>query len=467
MRSRSISVVSCLAGLLALSQLKAQTQAQSAEAAAGVLQQGSVPRLIRYSGTLTATEVKPGALVGVEFAIYKEESGGVALWSEIQNVEADSSGHFSVLLGSTKNGGLPPDVLGIGEPRWLSATPVGAVAQPRALLVSVPYALRAEEALRIAGAPAGDLVRKSDLTDSVRAAIEAIQSDVTPGHPTPQATSGPTTFSGNNTSQIVYVKQTSTGKAIVASAPSAIGTVSTGGTAGVYGGASAATGIGVEGVATFTGSGASAGVSGTSSSTAGTGVEGLSKATTGVAFGVAGTASSATANAAGVSGVESATTGAVFGVTGSTSSTGPFAVGVQGFEGAATGQVAGVNGVTNSTGDGSTGVNGSEGATTGVVSGLNGKAQSTSNGSAGVNGSENATTGRYMVSAATRQAPGTDRLGSRVSKTPPPGTCLASPAARQAPVSFPLVSAVLKALPLVKCTASPGVRTAQATHLRE
>ena len=92
--------------------------------------------------------------MGVEFAIYKEESGGVALWTEIQNVEADLNGQFSALLGSTKNGGLTPEVLGIGEPRWLSVTPVGGAAQPRALLVSVPYALRAEEATRIAGAAA-------------------------------------------------------------------------------------------------------------------------------------------------------------------------------------------------------------------------------------------------------------------------------------------------------------------------
>jgi hypothetical protein len=80
MRNRSISIVGCFAGLLALSQLRAQTPAQSAEATAAVLQQGSVPRLIRFSGTLTAAEVKPGGLAGVEFAIYKEESGGVAIW---------------------------------------------------------------------------------------------------------------------------------------------------------------------------------------------------------------------------------------------------------------------------------------------------------------------------------------------------------------------------------------------------
>ena len=108
-----------------------------------------------------------------------------------------------------------PDVLGIGEPRWLIVTPVGGQAQPAVLLVSVPYALRAEEAVRIAGASAGDLVRKGDLTDSVREAIESIQSNGNAvSHPTPLASSGPTTFAGATTNQVVLVQQTSTGKAI-------------------------------------------------------------------------------------------------------------------------------------------------------------------------------------------------------------------------------------------------------------
>src|ERR1700722_5578027 len=163
MCNRRLCVVACFASLLALTPGMAQTQ--SAEVTASVVaQQGSeglqssVPRLIRFGGTLGEAEVKQGRLVGVEFALYKEESGGVALWSEIQNIEPDSSGHFTALLGATKNGGLPPDLLGDGEQRWLSVTPIGGQSQPRALPVSVPYALRAEEAMRVAGVPTSDLV---------------------------------------------------------------------------------------------------------------------------------------------------------------------------------------------------------------------------------------------------------------------------------------------------------------------
>ena len=299
MRNLSVCVVTCLASALALTQAMAQTEPQTAGSAAAVdrqpvseTPQGAVPRLIRFSGAVNPAEVKAGAPAGIEFAIYKEESGGAALWSEIQNVETDTSGHFTVLLGATKNGGVPPDALGIGESRWVGVTPSGGTPQPRVRLVSVPYALRAEEALRIAGAPASDFVRKADLTDSVREAMRTAKPDAAAGQGAQAAASGPTTFAGNTTTRIVAVQQNGTGKAIVATATSGIGTVSTGGSTGVYGGASAATGIGVQGVATAT-TGASTGVLGTSSSTAGIGVQGSVNAPTG----------------SGVFGVNNATTG--------------------------------------------------------------------------------------------------------------------------------------------------------------
>ncbi len=446
MRSSSVLIVTFFASLLALTPATAQTQPESAP--------GAVPRLIRLNGTLSAAELKPGGgLVGVELAIYKEETGGVALWSEIQNVEPDSTGHFTVLLGSTKNGGLPPDVLGFGEPRWLSVTPVGGQAQPPVLLVSVPYALRAEEAVRIAGSPASDFVRKGDLTDSVREAIRTIQPEAATGHATPNASSGPTTFTGSTTNQIVSVQQTGTGKAIVATAASGIGTNSTGGTtgvygtataatgigvrgsgvtAGVYGSASSATGIGVQGVATNT-SGKSTGVSGISASAAGTGVSGK-----GSAFGVTGTAANAggigvmgtstdiasingndfgvqgianDSTGAGVNGTNKALTGNAWGISGNSSSTSTSAAAINGFEGASMGQVYGVSGGTNSSGSFAAGVNGYEGATTGQVFGVNGGTNSTGNGSAAVNGNEGATAGTVYGVSGNAQSTGNGSAG--------------------------------------------------------
>lgn len=409
MHKVSVCVVTCFVGLLPLTQIRAQSQPQSTglSAAESVpvsdAPQNSVPRVIRFSGALDNSAAKPNGPAGVEFAIYREQTGGTSLWSEIQNVDLDATGRFTVLLGATKNGGLPPDVLGIGETRWLGVSPSGGPEAPRMRLVSVPYALRAEEALRIAGAPASDFVRKANLTDSVREAIRTAQSGGSAGPAKPSAqsdsfaASGPTTFVGNNATQIVNVKQNGAGQAIVAKAPTGIGTSSSGGTAGVFGTATAANGIGVQGSV---------------SAPSGSGVSGVNNATTGNAFGVGGTANSLSANAAGVNGYEAAASGQVYGVNGNTGSAGPGAAGVNGFEDSLTGQVSGVHGTTNSAGSGSSGVLGYEGASTGQVSGLSGSAQSSGQGSAAVAGFEGAASGQvFGVNGGTNSGGGSGVYG--------------------------------------------------------
>ena len=81
----------------------------------GVAQQTSVtavPNLIRYSGTLKdAPGPVPSATpLGVTFAIYKQQDGGAPVWQETQNVTPDTSGQYSVVLGSTTAAGLPDDL---------------------------------------------------------------------------------------------------------------------------------------------------------------------------------------------------------------------------------------------------------------------------------------------------------------------------------------------------------------------
>jgi len=111
-----------------------------------------VPRLITFSGVL-----KDGSghalegVVGVTFSLYKEQDGGAALWLETQNVEADSLGHYTVLLGATKPNGLPTELFTSGEARWLGVQPAGQAEQPRVLLVSAPYALKAGDAETVGG----------------------------------------------------------------------------------------------------------------------------------------------------------------------------------------------------------------------------------------------------------------------------------------------------------------------------
>src|SRR5208337_43866 len=59
-----------------------------------------VPRLVRFSGIAIGEDGKAlSGTVGITFAIYPEQSGGATLWMETQNVQADSTGHYSVTLG--------------------------------------------------------------------------------------------------------------------------------------------------------------------------------------------------------------------------------------------------------------------------------------------------------------------------------------------------------------------------------
>lgn len=114
-----------------------------------------VPNLTRFSGTLNDVNGKPlTGITGVTFSLYKDEQGGAALWMEIQNVSPDKNGRYTVMLGSTTSQGLPVDLFASGEARWLGVQPQGENENPRVLLVSVPYAMKAADAETLGGLPA-------------------------------------------------------------------------------------------------------------------------------------------------------------------------------------------------------------------------------------------------------------------------------------------------------------------------
>ena len=116
--------LTCLA-LLTLS-LVAVSPSQQASTTA-------VPNLVNYSGTLISSSVVgvPAKLVGVTFAIYRQQDGGAPVWLETQNVTPDSGGHYSVLLGSTRAEGIPADLFNTQEQRWLGVQMQGQAEQPR------------------------------------------------------------------------------------------------------------------------------------------------------------------------------------------------------------------------------------------------------------------------------------------------------------------------------------------------
>ncbi len=100
-----------------------------------------VPRLVKFNGVAKDELGRPrSGVVGITFAVYKDQEGGAALWMETQSAQLAEQGQYTVLLGATRNDGLPLELFASGEPRWLGAQVQlpGEVEQPRVLLVSVP-----------------------------------------------------------------------------------------------------------------------------------------------------------------------------------------------------------------------------------------------------------------------------------------------------------------------------------------
>jgi hypothetical protein len=137
------SVFSLVAGLLLLGSAAAQTPAGSA-----------LPRLVRFSGTAKDAGGNPvTGITGITFALYAEQTGGAPLWNETQNVPAGAGGHYSVLLGAAKSEGLPADLFTAEQAHWVGVSIEGQAEQPRILLVSAPYALKAGDAETLGGLP--------------------------------------------------------------------------------------------------------------------------------------------------------------------------------------------------------------------------------------------------------------------------------------------------------------------------
>jgi hypothetical protein len=138
-------------------------QAQCPTAVTGCGQ--AVPHLVRFSGVLrNAAGIAHTGVVAIRFVIYGESTNGTPLWQEVQNVQLDGQGHYEVMLGSTGDEGIPMDLFSSGEPRWLGVEALlpGEDEQPRVLLVSVPYAMRAGDAATLGGLPASAYAKASN-----------------------------------------------------------------------------------------------------------------------------------------------------------------------------------------------------------------------------------------------------------------------------------------------------------------
>ena len=162
-RENSVAPASRTAASASAPSLIAQSSAQAV-----------VPRMIRFRGVLQNLAGKPGAgPVDVTFSLYTDEASGSPLWFETQTVQADSLGRYTVLLGAMTPAGVPIELFTSGEAHWLGVQVSNLPEQPRALLVSVPYAMKAGDAETLGGKPASAFMLASQAGTETSAATAA------------------------------------------------------------------------------------------------------------------------------------------------------------------------------------------------------------------------------------------------------------------------------------------------------
>jgi trimeric autotransporter adhesin len=312
-----------------------------------------VPRLIKFSGVAKDGSGKSlTGVVGITFSLYKEQQTGTPLWMETQNVQADTTGHYTALLGSATADGVPLELFSSTEAHWIEARISGQPEQPRVLLLSVPYALKAADAETLGGLPVSAFV----LSESGIGAGSAAATTSTNAQSNAAGTAlAPPGGSGTTNYIPLWKSGTKLGNSVMFQSNGNIGVGTTKPGAGLEADSSAIALLGV--------SSGTDGVVGatTSTITGAAGVDGYTTGTNGTVYGVIGETSSTGTSAAGVYGNEVAESGVVFGVSGAAASTTNSAAGVAGYESAASGVVYGVAGGTNSVTDDAAGVRGGEG----------------------------------------------------------------------------------------------------------
>jgi hypothetical protein len=116
MRQANRSAWAVIVCLLCAVGVRAQQSGASDLTSNAATSASSVPRLVRFNGTLQDGTGK--ALAGpveVTFELFAQQSGGEPLWWETQTVEADAQGRYSVLLGAMHPEGLPMDLFRSGR----------------------------------------------------------------------------------------------------------------------------------------------------------------------------------------------------------------------------------------------------------------------------------------------------------------------------------------------------------------
>jgi hypothetical protein len=175
-----------------------------------------VPALVPYSGVALNSDNKPQTVESsVTFLIFKDQTGGEPLWVETQNVAFDPAGHYTVHLGAANPSGLPTNLFATGEARWLEVQVAGAAPQPRVLLATVPYAMKAADAATLGGLPASAF--------ALAGSAQNVTTSVASGN-TPDASSSTVTTTGGTSHYVpIFTGTTSIGDSQIYDAGTGVG----------------------------------------------------------------------------------------------------------------------------------------------------------------------------------------------------------------------------------------------------
>jgi hypothetical protein len=277
--------LSCCLIILLLFGAVRPVPAQQAEAVNGT---PVVPPLVNFSGVLTDVSGKPlGGMVGVTFLLYKDAQGGAPLWLETQNVNPDKSGHYTAMLGSTSSHGLPPEIFVAGEAHWLGVQVSGQAEQPRVLLVSAPYALKAGDAETLGGFPASAFMlappgTKSGIGYAPKATVPGRALSSSAASTSAASTTGSVGGAGATNFLPVWTSATNLGNSLVYQAGTRIGinTTTPGATLSVRGNGAFFADSNTEALQVTQAGGTGSGIVASTNSTSGIGVSGTSSSTT-------------------------------------------------------------------------------------------------------------------------------------------------------------------------------------------
>jgi hypothetical protein len=177
-RSMQLTAFLIVVCTLATSRLAGAQNAAARPAPAPTDPVSTVPRSVPFTGQVVTAvgEARTGTVL-VTFGLYTDQTGGAPIWTEQQLVTLDRDGRYAAILGAASKEGLPAEAFAAGTPKWLGIQIEGEAEQPRFMLLSVPYALKAADADTIAGKPVTEFVTAAHLTESVKSAVKESTTD--------------------------------------------------------------------------------------------------------------------------------------------------------------------------------------------------------------------------------------------------------------------------------------------------